>query len=206
MAVSRVKTSSILQGFPKSRSLLAGNSAYQPSSFESIATVTASGGETSLTLGSIPSTYKHLQIRSITKTTSTTNAGSNILLRFNSISGTSYASHRLYGDGSTVGAGYTAPSADSIGLLDFAQRSSTQLNNIYAPAIIDIHDYSSTTKNKTVRAIYGNDSNQTGAGTWFIYLLSGLFIDTSAINAITFSIASGVSFAAGTTFALYGIK
>jgi hypothetical protein len=30
MATSRVKTSSILQGFPKSRSLLAGNSAYIP--------------------------------------------------------------------------------------------------------------------------------------------------------------------------------
>ena len=30
MAVSRIKTSSVLQGFPKSRSLLTGNTAYNP--------------------------------------------------------------------------------------------------------------------------------------------------------------------------------
>jgi hypothetical protein len=205
MAVSRVKTSSILQGFPKSRSLLAGNAAYDPAATFFIQRITATGGETSLSFTSIPSNYKHLQIRSLTKTTNTTNAGANIMLRFNSDSSSSYALHRLSGDGSTASASATAPSTDGINLSDFAQRSSTQLANIYAAGIIDIHDYSSTTKNKTVRSMYGNDSNQTGAGLWLIYLYSGLWINTSAISTVTFSIASGTSFAAGTTFGLYGM-
>lgn len=174
--------------------------------YESIATITAAGGETSLTFSSIPSTYKHLQIRSIQKTTSTTNAGANIILRFNSDSSSSYATHRLYGDGATASAASTAPSIDGINMPDFAQRSSTQLTNIFAAGIIDVHDYASTTKNKTVKSIYGNDSNQTGSGLWLIYLSSGLWINTAAISTVTFSIASGTAFAAGTTFSLYGIK
>ncbi len=66
MAVSRVKTSSILQGFPKSRSLLAGNAYFQPTAYESIATTTVgAGGTSTITFSSIPSTYTHLQIRGI---------------------------------------------------------------------------------------------------------------------------------------------
>jgi hypothetical protein len=41
----------------KSRSLLVGNPYFVPSSYESIATVTAAGGETSLNFTSIPGTY-----------------------------------------------------------------------------------------------------------------------------------------------------
>jgi hypothetical protein len=64
MATSRVKTSSILQGFPKSRSLLAGNTAYIPNYYQSIQTITVgSGGLATASFTSIPQTYKHLQIR-----------------------------------------------------------------------------------------------------------------------------------------------
>jgi len=77
MTISSVKTGAI------GDSLLAGNAAFNPSSFESIATATGSG-QTSVTFSSIPSTYKHLQIRIIARDNSGNGGGSGALrLRFN---------------------------------------------------------------------------------------------------------------------------
>ena len=44
MATSRIKTSSVLQGFPKSRSLLAGNAAYNPQTVEYLVVAGGGGG------------------------------------------------------------------------------------------------------------------------------------------------------------------
>ena len=60
MSISSVKTGAI------GDSLLAGNAAYNPSSFESIATVTL-GSSGAVTFSSIPSTYKALQLRFMAK-------------------------------------------------------------------------------------------------------------------------------------------
>ena len=72
-------------------------------SYESISTVTVgSGGAADVTFSSIPATYKHLQIRGISR-----NSGSGISIgrvRFNSDTGTNYARHTLEGDGSSAGA------------------------------------------------------------------------------------------------------
>ena len=180
MAVSRVKTSSILQGFPKSRSLLAGyppvmaaptatdggtgdtvsvaftavsgatsysvlstpgsftasgsaspltvsgltaGTAYTfqvratnsvgtggysaasnsvtpavPLSFESIATATGTGSNSTLTFSSIPQTYKHLQIRVMSRGNAATDQD-NLLIRFNGDTGSNYNSHYVFGTG-----------------------------------------------------------------------------------------------------------
>ena len=48
--------------------LLAGNAYYNPYFYDSIATVVVgSGGASSITFSSVPSTYKHLQIRFIAR-------------------------------------------------------------------------------------------------------------------------------------------
>ena len=66
-------------------------------------------------------------------------------------------------------------------------------------SIIDIHDYASSTKNKVIRTVSGNDQN--GAGN--IYLTSGLWLSTAAVTSITlFTTANYLN----TTFALYGVK
>ena len=53
----------------KSGSLLVGNEYYNPTEFESIATVTVgSGGSSTISFTSIPGTYKHLQVRGIGRT------------------------------------------------------------------------------------------------------------------------------------------
>jgi len=172
------------------------------SSYESIATVTATGGETSLTFSSIPSTYVALQIRGLSK--DGTNAGNNSLsntINFNGDTGANYTFHRLVGNGSAASAGgfisrtIITVESSSIG-------SATA--NLFGVSLVDIQDYASTTKYKTVRVFAGNDSNGVGT-TNNVALSSGLWMNTNAITTILITAAGG-SFSAGSTFALYGIK
>ena len=173
-------------------------------SFESIATVTASGGETSLILGSIPSTYASLQIRGRYKDTSTTDYGFgvNLLARANSIA-SGYTKHNLYGNGSAAAAsGGTGETYLNFG--GCYMSSGASYTNMFSPIVIDILNYGNTTQNKTVKYITGNDANQASTNRT-ISLGSNLIQSTSAISSLTFYPAD-TAFAAGTTFALYGIK
>lgn len=194
MAVSRVQTSSILQGFPKSRSLLAGNSAYTPPSFESIATYTPSGVST-VTFSSIPSTFQHLQLRAITRTA--TSASDFIGVRFNGDSGSNYGFHYLYGNGSSAAAGAATP--DSLIAWHTADGGDTA--NAFGASVTDILDYVSTNKYKTTKTLDGFDLN--GSGT--VDLSSGLWRNTAAITSIEV-FTFGPNFATGSSIALYGIK
>lgn len=160
--------------------------------FESIATVTATSG-TTVTFSSIPSTYQHLQIRYYG---ARSGGPGQLNLRFNSDAANNYAYHRLRGDGSTASATGGA-SSSRLQLLNAVQDSS---NAYKASGIIDIHDYASTSKAKTVRNLSGWDGN----GTGLIVLGSGLWTSTAAISTITFDIL-GDTFDT-TQFSLYGIK
>jgi hypothetical protein len=173
------------------------------SNFFKIATVTAAGGETSLSFTSIPSTYKSLQIRVLSKDTDTTyNGFTSAILRFNSDSTTGhYSYHRLNtSSGSVVAYGNGSTSSISLDTLDAS--SGSGMTNIFAGGIIDVIDYASTTKYKTLKYLGGFDNNSTGGG---ISLVSGLWQSTSAVTSL--SIASNdVAWAAGTTFTLYGVS
>jgi hypothetical protein len=164
--------------------------------YESIATANGTGASGVITFTSIPSTYKHLQIRWINKSTST---GSYNLLRFNSDSGSNYADHYLYGDGASAIAGADTTQT-SINL--FGSLVTSSASNVYATHIVDILDYTSTNKNKTVRAFGGQDSNGSGV----IFLTSGLWMNSgTAISSLTLT-ANSTNFTSASQFALYGIK
>lgn len=167
-----------------------------PSSFDSIATITPSSGTTSITFSSIPDTYKSLQIRTFANNIAS-NTSANIT--FNGVTTTTYDYHFLNGDSSSVSANYFT-NETKIQLQGYFQLSST---STFAAGIIDIIDYASTSKNKTLRAFYGRDAN---GSERYISLNSGLWRNTSAINSITIARATGSGFDTGTTFALYGIK
>lgn len=82
-------------------------------SFESIATVTVgSGGSSSVTFSSIPSTYTHLQIRGILRDQRATYGNSGPLVQFNSDTGSNYSWHDIYGDGSSAVARGSANTVD----------------------------------------------------------------------------------------------
>lgn len=159
-------------------------------SFESIASASGTGSSATITFSSIPATFQHLQIRFNIRTGS---SGTLLYMRINGDTGSNYANHYIEGNGASVSAsGFSA--TDKIYFP--AEGHNTQP---YA-GIVDIHDYVSTTKNKTVRAFDGFDANGSGQ----VGLMSGLWINTAAVNSVTFVLQS--NFSTDTTFALYGIK
>jgi hypothetical protein len=176
-------------------------------SYESIASATGTGSSTSITFSSIPSTYKHLQIRALTKGTSVTGPTYNMSMRFNSdTTDANYVNHYLRGTGSSAQAGQFGSSADGfvIGYTPVSRVAAPDLTNIFGTNIIDIIDYASTTKYKTARCFFGTDLND-ASGSGIVGLQSGLWMSSSAITSITLTI--GVSnWTTTSTFALYGIK
>ena len=165
-------------------------------SYESIATIIPSGSTNTVSFTSIPSTYKHLQLRLLQKDNyaSPLNASN---VRFNSDSGANYAYHRLIGDGSSVSAdGGASQTGMSLDL--YASNN----NSSYGVAIIDILDYANTNKYKTARSLCGYDANGNGR----IQLNSGLWMSTSAITSISFAVGGSIVWNANSSFALYGVK
>jgi hypothetical protein len=206
MATSRVSTSSILQGFPKSRSLLIGNPPFIPTDFESIATVTVgSGGSSFVEFTSIPSTYKHLQIRATSRYTGTQNSGAPVYMQFNSDTGSNYSFHRFlgYANLSEVGVAADARANQTYIQLGYTTGGSTT-SNMFSVQVTDILQYSNTSINKTVKTLNGYDTNtDTGYRSAGVY--SGHWRSTSAITSIKI-LPDTDSWAQYSSFALYGIK
>lgn len=168
--------------------------------YESIATVTVgAGGSSTVTFSSIPSGYKHLQIRGIARGDYAVSSPISCYFRFNSDAGNNYAIHAIYGDGSAVAAyNFTSVSVGYAGIIADAFNGA----NIFSPFVFDILDYSNTNKYKTTRSLTGYDANGTGQSV----LVSSLWQSTSAINSITFGPGAGTNFQQYSSFALYGIK
>lgn len=169
--------------------------------FDSIATATV-GTSGVVEFTSIPSTYKHLQIRSINRNDSGSTNVSDMLMRLGSANspdtGSNYSQHQLTGDGATASAGGSA-NTSSIYVAPSPRNGNT--SGIFGAFVLDILDYTDTNKYKTVRCLSGDDRNGSGD----IVFTSGNWRNTAAINYVRLYIAS-VSFVSGTEFALYGIK
>jgi hypothetical protein len=158
-------------------------------SYESIATVTVGAGNTQATLSftSIPSTYKHLQIRLI----SILSANDSPQIFFNNdTTSTNYNNHILRGNGSSAAANY------------YNASYIYELNNSISAGIFDILDYTDTNKYTTVRGLAGFDNNGSGS----IYLQSNLWRNTNAITQIDLTCSGGKTWNGYTQAALYGIK
>jgi hypothetical protein len=172
------------------------------SDYESIATANPSGtGQ--VTFNSIPSTFKHLQIRGIFRNSANV-GGDDARLRINNDSSALYITHRLYGLGSGTPSANTSGAGDtSIGFGYNTADGSTGAS-IFAGCVIDILDYTDTNKNRTVRTLDGFDNNGSGS----MQFLSGLYRSTTAVTRLDlycFNLGSN-NWATGTQFALYGIK
>jgi len=181
----------------------AASSSVTPTSFltgayDSIATTTVgAGGAASITFSSIPSTYQHLQIRGIARSTAASGPRA-VYLRLNSDSGSNYASHRLEGNGSSASA-LALTSQTYIHIYD--NPAANQTASVFSSLVLDVLDYANTSKNKTARFLNGFDAN----GSGYIGFQSGLWMNTTAVTSLTFTLELG-DFAQYTQFALYGIK
>ena len=160
-------------------------------SYESIASLSGTGSSGTISFTSIPSTYKHLQLRIYGGVATTAGSSSNI--RFNGDNtDANYASHFLYGNGTsaTSGGGTSTPYGMYVNGISSAPSAT----------IIDILDYANTSKNKTSRSLNGYDANGSGV----VDLLSNLWLSTSAINRV--DIVATQNWGTYSKFALYGIK
>lgn len=210
MAVYKLSNSGLLTR-REYTSFLAGNPAVEFNDYESIATVTVgSGGSSTITFSSIPSTYLHLQLRATCQTNRSGYVVDAFTVRFNSDSQTNYSWHTLYGGFSTSSSGSaTTDSGTSATAARFYWGNSSVSANVFTTAIIDILDYKNTNKHKTIRTLAGYDVNGT-AGTdsygGTVCLSSGNYRSTDAINSIEIASTVSSNFTQYTEFSLYGIK
>ena len=187
---------------PALTGVLAASGGGVATSYESISTVTVgSGGTATVDFTSIPQTFAHLQIRILCRSTSAaTNDG--ILMRVGTggvLDTTSTMwGHYVMGDGATASAG--SRSSTNVELVEVTAATATA--SVFGVAVIDILNYSSTTKNKTFRSLTGYDRN--GAGE--VRLMSGSYTaNTSALDTIRFYSAFA-NVGQYSSFALYGVK
>jgi len=170
--------------------------------YELIETAIVSGTSTSSisfsSLGTYASTYKHLQIRHLTRNSTTGNEA--IIMRFNGVTSASYSWHSLYNNQS--GGVISAAAFTDTGITSYPGANSNAPANVFMPAIIDILDAFSTTKNKTTRQFAGA---RFGASAQEVSLYSGCFQSTASTTSLSLTTQGGV-FVAGSRFSLYGIK
>jgi hypothetical protein len=163
-----------------------------PNSYESIATVNVASTSSSITFSSIPSTYKHLQVRVLGRVPSFTI----VTFQVNGDTGNNYSIHNVGGDGSSTYVGATSSyNFGGAGVLSPA-------TSTFSANIIDILDYTNTNKFKNFRTLSGYDANGSGR----VELRSSLWQSTSAITSLVFTTDSLGAYQQYTQFALYGIK
>lgn len=172
------------------------------SAYDSLSTVTLSAATASVTFAGIPSGYDHLQIRMITKQSGTGTGGPNIVAALNGdTTHTNYRSHYLFGDGASAGTG-TVQASGYYCLVGNTATSNASYTSMFGGLLIDVLDYNNTSKNKTIRSLFGHDRNGSGE----VGIDSSLWMNTAAITSITFSLIGGDNFVTNSTFALYGVK
>lgn len=141
------------------------------------------------------SDYKHLQIRAVARSTRSA-VNENVRMQMNNDTGSNYSRHQLRGDGSSViSEAATSQSSAFVSTITAASQGSNQ----FSGNVIDILDFSDSSKNTTIRTLYGSPSTEIG-------LASGAFFNTAAITEIDLILQSGGSFITGSRFSLYGLK
>ena len=160
-----------------------------------------SGGVSSVTFSNIPQTYAHLQIRWIARSSVTGGNAADVTMRFNGDTASNYAGHQINGDGATASASTLGGTPPVSYLYPSYITSNSATANSYGTAIVDILDYTSISKYKTMKSLNGHDNN----GNGFILFRSGLWMSTSALSSIILEVGA-YSFMANSSFALYGVK
>jgi hypothetical protein len=144
------------------------------------------------------SDYKHLQLRAVVRSDRVASVA-DFLVNLNADTGANYAFHTLGGNGSSVFS--AAATSQSLMEIGFAT-GSTFTASAFGVIVMDILDFSSTSKNTTLRSLTGlagSDNNQ-------VRLVSGLYNSTSAVTSLEFTSQASTNFISGSRFSLYGVK
>jgi len=157
--------------------------------YEPIATTTLGSTAATLTFSSISGSYTDLVL--VLGLAGSTDI--NVLMQFNSDTGSNYSKTNLGGSGSSaISSRASNQTSIEVNFQGYVQTT------FRANAIISIMNYSNATTYKTVLSRFNNASTGTDA-------IVGLWRSTSAITTIDVKTHTG-TFSSGSTFTLYGIK
>lgn len=165
--------------------------------YELISTTLVTSAVASVTFSSLGgATYKHLQLRVTERSSASVN--SQLYLRFNGDTGANYSEHLIAGGGSG------SPQVYGGGSVSFAPMGagveSGYTANAFSGRIIDILDFGSTNKNKTVREFLGFAASGNKVGFY-----SAAWYSTSAVTSIVVGMNGG-NITADSRISLYGVK
>lgn len=200
MAISRFGTSSVAQGLPKyqkawDQTTVLGN-------YYSIATVNGTGASSTITFSSIPTGYKHLEIRAVTRGTGSNTDSSDVKVRFNGDSTSGNYSWKRAQAYSTSTLTENGNLSDSGMNLCFALDGAAMNSAAHASVLIKITDYLNTSKRKTA---FGLSMSLKNTGTSYGSITGGTWSSTAAITSISITNLS-FNHSTTSTFELYGIK
>jgi len=184
------------------RSMLAGNTAFEPSSEDILAEEVLTSSQASVTFSSLDTLaagYQHLQLRMVTRDNRGISGTNNIRLQVNSDSGSNYADHGLYGNGSSV-LSYANTSQSQFNALSI-NPSNSDTADAFGAGVVDFLDCFETTKYTTIRSLNG----VTVAAGSTIRLSSSVWMNTNALDTLLIY-PSSASFVSGSRFTLIGLK
>lgn len=168
-------------------------------SYELISSTILGSNTSSVTFSSIAGSYKHLQVRITNRISDGGTGAGNLSVRLNGDTGSNYAWHHMLGNGSSVdAAGYATQPQMAV---EFGSILNGHPANAFGANIIDLVDYVSTSKNKTIRVLAGFSGTSGRIG-----LASGHWRSTSAVTQIQLFNTNSANFLTGSRFSLYGIK
>jgi hypothetical protein len=171
--------------------------------YDSLATVLVSSSTTTVTFVGIPTGYQHLQIRGLFRSDKSADTNADLYLYLNGDTSTAnYTRHYLRGNGTVASSLGFAASAFPVAGEAPAENSPS---NVFGATIIDILDYSNISKFKNVRTFHGDEQNA-GTTQSNVYLTSSLWLNTSAVTSLTFTLQASTNFVPNSKFALYGVK
>jgi len=164
-------------------------------SFELIATAFGTGSNSTINFESISQDYKHLQIHFTGASSAATDR--DLWLRFNGVSTTVYGWQRVAANGAdTVGGGNQITNQIVLGSALLRGDVADQVS----AGVINILNYSDSTKNTTVKALFGS-----AGSTRTIGLYGGLYGETTVVSSINLQPDANF-FSSRSRFSLYGIK
>lgn len=162
--------------------------------YHSLATITLGSAAATVTFGSIPSGYRDLRL--VCVMTSGNGGNGVVAIRYNGDTAANYLNVGMYGEATSATGSYA-------NTVSYQYMSSTSIQTTEATtSTLDIMDYAQADKHKT----FIGRSGTSGATVSNVVATASRWASTSAVTTLNIFINGTGTFAAGSTFVLYGVK
>lgn len=156
----------------------------------------------SVTFSSIPTTYQHLFVKTMIRTTRNVDGYADVDFYFNNDTGANYLSGSLTQAGGSITFAYTSTNTSVAWLLMSSVTSgTTNYLKYFGQGEVLIPNYSGTTK----KMGYAK-SNAVKSNAYQVRSINWGYQGTAPITSITFIDRNGANMVAGSQFFIYGIK